>query len=425
MTQRWVIPCICVAGVVLAVVTIVLRPRPQVTTKLTDPDSSCATAEYTSEKAQLPNNFDVNGYKGPLVVVSGRSPINTTQEVRIGQPVTVCVMGLHRWIYEEQHTPSQLRLFVGGAVLANVAPTALSPRNQEYLKFLPEMDTADSTDWQAWASIVGAARHSHNYVLPISIAMSDTKEVVESDVDVSVDPYPPNWIELAGVLILLLAALVYLARTSDLLRYAVNGRPETPEQSPYSLGLTQMAFWFYLVIAAYVYIAVSMRQIHIPLGSVLGLLGISSTTGLAAVVVDKQKTASSKDQQAALLAEQKVLQTDIANLTAKNPATGSPEATELANKNARQLEIQNLLSQLAGTKPATSKGFIDDILNDGDGMSFHRFQIVVWTIVLGVAFVWSVYRNMTMPEFDASLLTLMGISSGTYVGFKFPEKLKT
>ena len=51
--------------------------------------------------------------------------------------------------------------------------------------------------------------------------------------------------------------------------------------------------------------------------------------------------------------------------------------------------------------------------------------MVVWTIVLGVIFAWSVYRNMTMPEFDASLLTLMGISSGTYVGFKFPEKLKT
>ena len=30
-----------------------------------------------------------------------------------------------------------------------------------------------------------------------------------------------------------------------------------------------------------------------------------------------------------------------------------------------------------------------------------------------------------MPEFDASFLTLMGISSGTYIGFKFPEKLKT
>jgi hypothetical protein len=27
-----------------------------------------------------------------------------------------------------------------------------------------------------------------------------------------------------------------------------------------------------------------------------------------------------------------------------------------------------------------------------------------------------------MPEFDTTLLGLMGISSGTYIGFKFPEK---
>jgi lysozyme len=32
---------------------------------------------------------------------------------------------------------------------------------------------------------------------------------------------------------------------------------------------------------------------------------------------------------------------------------------------------------------------------------------------------------MTMPEFDASLLTFMGICSGANVGFKFPEKRKT
>jgi ABC-type Mn2+/Zn2+ transport system permease subunit len=68
---------------------------------------------------------------------------------------------------------------------------------------------------------------------------------------------------------------------------------------------------------------------------------------------------------------------------------------------------------------------VRDLLADGDGISFHRFQIVVWTLILGVVFVWSVYRDMSMPEFDASLLTLMGLSSGTYVGFKWPEKLKT
>jgi hypothetical protein len=40
-------------------------------------------------------------------------------------------------------------------------------------------------------------------------------------------------------------------------------------------------------------------------------------------------------------------------------------------------------------------------------------------------FVWSVYRYMAMPEFDVSLLALVGISSGIYIGFKFTEKGKT
>jgi hypothetical protein len=46
----------------------------------------------------------------------------------------------------------------------------------------------------------------------------------------------------------------------------------------------------------------------------------------------------------------------------------------------------------------------------------------VWTLVLGVIFCVSVYNSLEMPEFSATLLGLMGISSGTYLGFKVPEK---
>ena len=42
----------------------------------------------------------------------------------------------------------------------------------------------------------------------------------------------------------------------------------------------------------------------------------------------------------------------------------------------------------------------------------------VWTLVLGVIFVASVYNDLSMPEFSATLLGLMGISSGTYLGVK-------
>jgi hypothetical protein len=48
-----------------------------------------------------------------------------------------------------------------------------------------------------------------------------------------------------------------------------------------------------------------------------------------------------------------------------------------------------------------------------------------WTLILGVVFIAGVFRQLAQPTLDSSLLTLMGISSGTYVGFKFPETEKT
>jgi hypothetical protein len=43
-------------------------------------------------------------------------------------------------------------------------------------------------------------------------------------------------------------------------------------------------------------------------------------------------------------------------------------------------------------------------------------------VLLGVAFLVEVYRDLTMPEFSSMLLALMGVSGAAYVGFKFPER---
>jgi hypothetical protein len=48
--------------------------------------------------------------------------------------------------------------------------------------------------------------------------------------------------------------------------------------------------------------------------------------------------------------------------------------------------------------------------------------MVVWTVVLTLIFVHEVYATLSMPQFSDTLLTLMGISSGTYVALKIPEK---
>lgn len=62
-----------------------------------------------------------------------------------------------------------------------------------------------------------------------------------------------------------------------------------------------------------------------------------------------------------------------------------------------------------------------DILSDGQGVSFHRFQMAVWSVVLGLVFVYEVITRLAMPEFSATLLGLMDLSAGTFLGFKIPE----
>ncbi len=44
--------------------------------------------------------------------------------------------------------------------------------------------------------------------------------------------------------------------------------------------------------------------------------------------------------------------------------------------------------------------------------------------VLGTVFASNVISELVMPTFDSSLLVLMGISSGTYLGFNLPADAK-
>jgi len=55
-------------------------------------------------------------------------------------------------------------------------------------------------------------------------------------------------------------------------------------------------------------------------------------------------------------------------------------------------------------------------------VALDRLQVIVWTLVLSGVFLTSVIWYLTMPDFNTTLLALMGISSGTYLGFRLPNK---
>jgi hypothetical protein len=169
--------------------------------------------------------------------------------------------------------------------------------------------------------------------------------------------------------------------------------------------------------------------------SLLALMGISAGTALGEALIDTGKDTTMANQLQDLTAEKQALEQGIAqtqsDLDAIDPASASPtdqSNRELLNRQmtdsrTRLNQIdQQLRTLILQSSPTASAGFLRDILSDSSGYSFHRFQIFAWTIVLGIIFVSSVYNNLTMPEFSATLLGLMGLSAGTYIGFKFPEQ---
>jgi hypothetical protein len=232
-----------------------------------------------------------------------------------------------------------------------------------------------------------------------------------------------------------LILLVWLATRTNIIREP--GPPPAPgKRRPYNLGRAQMAFWFFLVYASYVTIWLITGALDTITASLLALMGISAGTALGEAMIDNGKDTAQTNQLQDLTAEKQALEQSIpqtqAQLDAANEAA-STALTDQSNREAlnRQLvesrtrlgQIDQQLRTLSSEQPSNvSGGFLRDVLSDSSGYSFHRFQIFAWTIVLGIIFVSSVYNSLSMPEFSTTLLGLMGLSAGTYIGFKFPEQ---
>ena len=158
-------------------------------------------------------------------------------------------------------------------------------------------------------------------------------------------------------------------------------------------------------------------------GTVLVLLGISAGTAAGSAFVDASKTSLASEAQDAaratsLQAELKTLDQEVAALGAEMRTTGDPvKARELTAKESSRVEKLSRYRKITNQ----SESFLLDILSDTNGVNFHRFQILAWTLVLGIIFGGHVYRDLAMPQFNDTLLALMGISAGTYLGLKIPE----
>jgi hypothetical protein len=241
-----------------------------------------------------------------------------------------------------------------------------------------------------------------------------------------------------GFAVLFLAGFIYLAKHTGMLRDS-GPPPPTNKLRPYSLARTQMAVWFFLAVVSFVFIWLITKSLDTITSTVLALMGIGAGTALGAEAQDAGKVNKLREERDVLLRKNLLTDDEKCRLRTLERLTMDVECLEreaaqlkaqiarltAVGANADQLRASTerfqRIDEILSSRPV-SANFLADILTDDVGISFHRFQMFVWTIVLAVIFVASVYESLAMPEFNATLLALMGISSGTYLGFMIAER---
>ena len=298
-------------------------------------------------------------------VVGQKHECATNVSVPLGHHIKLRVRNLKDWI-DQKNSPSNLVLFLNGRQLAKTYPAAIEaaydPAHPELSELLFKLQRTPETD-QTWDDLIVQERNQRGLFLKgvsrkvrPSVGLEGGTSA-QSSAEFEMVLLPLGWEYVCiAFLCVTLAGVLVLGRKTSLLRDYAGG--------PFSLARTQMAVWTWLLLNAYFFLFIMTWDpaVDIPT-SILGLLGISSTTYLAAVLVDQNNTAK-----------------------------------------------------------ASSQGFWKDICGgSSNNIELHRLQIIAWTVVLAFVFVVRIFTKLSIPDFNPTLLGLLGMSAGTYVGFKFPE----
>lgn len=264
---------------------------------------------------------------------------------------------------------SQYSLLVKG-IDSGLHPVGCDPSNKK-LTFELQRDPAaqNSSADVAWKAMLGSPWDSEKG-FQRSMNFTVTQPAASGVIAVSSGTFtlallkPAKALLGSLIVIVVLISLFYLGSHSGLVRDQGNPGTKLQDRS-FSLARVQMAWWFAIILACYIFLWVVTGDMTVLSSQALGLMGISGASGLVSAGLDKGKKT---------------------------------------------------------VFPISEGKFFDDILTDADGVTLHRFQMLVMTVVLGIMFVIHVATQLSMPDFDSNTLALMGISAGTYLGFKVPEQ---
>ena len=367
----------------------------------------------------------------------------------LGDTIIVAVKNLDAELKREELLPSEAErvdprkyvLFLDDMEIKKLYPISFDPGTNSLTFKLARPGESK----EAWASLL-AAQTSSTRLARASVG-PEGKAPLPNGQTFNLRIYNPLLLRLGFLLFLAaVAGFIVLAKKTPVIRDSEPAQPVGgPLSRPYSLALTQVAWWSFIILGSFLFIAFVTWDFDTITTSSLVLLGIGTGTALGSRLVDKSKREATNAELGTLEPQRDALKVTIGELEknvqevealkALDPRKEAPGPSqeELSNLPvwktqlaAKRAELKTVRKQLVEAqshqeRPITD-GFLSDLLTDANGATFHRLQVVVWTVVLGIIFMLTVWRTLSMPEFSETLLALMGISAGTYLGFKIPER---
>ena len=293
--------------------------------------------------------------------VDASKPAEPPISVHINQTFQIPVSENCLTMPRDQYASIELRI---NGSLSQLKPSDCNPDTTPNT-FIFKMSQLDNSAAQREALMSSPWRElksNFNRDLPYSLRYNNAgNDVLLATGTLRYQILQPAFILIGFAFIIVVAFfLVKLGRDSGMLRDT--GTMPVMLRS-YSLARVQMAWWFFIVFSSYVWLWIVGEGIPEISSQALGLMGIGSAVYMAAASVDASK------------------QNDF----------------------------------------GPSVKFFHDIISDGQGLVLYRFQMLVFNVLFGVLFLIYVVQHVSMPDFDGSVLSLLGMSSLTYTGFKIPE----
>lgn len=297
---------------------------------------------------------------GDTPAVSGVAGVHgDPRRIFLGDRLLMSVCHLDQLVASADAVQSSLTLFIEG-IDTGTPPVALDLQSGT-VAFLLERNEKNRGMWRPFLSDPLFDREVSLHVSAGIRGQQALPRARGADLTIRLQKMDFGWKTWIWIALLILFSIFVFAavRYTDLLR---QGPSRNGVRPPYSLGRSQMAWWLFLVAVGYSFLwLVTGDRDGIP-KSLLTLMGISSALALTDGL---------------------------------------------------------LLSQDGDAAPRPTKGWWRDVVTGEKGLlAFDRLQIVVWTAFLSGIFLSSVLQELTLPDFGGTLLTLMGISAGTYIGFQ-------